>query len=351
MPEPVRVLLVVAHGGTGGMQVQVGLLARGLAAAGCEVAVAAGPGPLETDAVPRHELPALSASSAPRVAHALRRVIADVQPDVVHAHGLRLAPVLAAAARRRALVTCHGVDPVRARRTAAMVRLTRVPVASCGEGPRRLLASSGLRSRVLNNAVPDLPEPIGRLELASTFGLDPSTFLSIAPARLSPQKDPLTLVRAVAHAPGVSAVLVGGGPLEPDAHREVALLGLETRVVVAPWRDDARRLLAGADALCLSSTWEGQPTVVLEAMSAGIPVVATACVGTSDTVVDGRTGLLAPVGDHVALGAALARVARDAGLREGLVTAARVSVAAHALDVVVAAHLDAYDRLLHGGWL
>jgi glycosyltransferase involved in cell wall biosynthesis len=349
VPEPPRVLLVVAHGGHGGMQVQVSLLAAGLAQAGCEVAVAAGPGDLDVGGATVHRLPALTASSAVRFAAALRGAVRRTSPDVVHGHGLRLAPFLSAARGRRSLVTCHGVDPARARRTAAVVRLARVPVATCGEGPRRVLASVGITSRVLDNAVGPMPPPLGRTDVASRFGVDPATLLVVSPARLTPQKDPVTLVRALAHARVASAILIGGGPLADAVRDEVARAGLVGRVVVSEWRDDARAVLAGADVLALASVWEGQPTVVLEAMAAGVAVVATSCTGTRDTVVDGVTGLLAPPRDPVSLGAAIERAA-SATLRTQLADAARATAAAHEPAVVVAAHLDAYDRLIGGRW-
>jgi len=347
---PSRVLLVLAHGGRGGMQVQVGLLARSLAAAGCEVVVACGPGPVDVGDAPVARLPAMEARSAPRVVSSLRDVVADVAPDVVHGHGLRLAPFLAAVARRRSIVTCHGLDPDRARRTAAVTRLTAVAVAACGEGPRRVLGRVGLRSRVLDNAVPPMPAPLAREEVATRFGLPHGGLLVVSPARLTPQKDPVTLVRALAHARVASAVLVGGGPLDAEVRRAVAIEGLAERVAVVEWLDDVRGLIAGADVLALASVWEGQPTAVLEAMAAGVCVVATACTGTADTVVDGLTGLLAPVGDAVTLGSQLARAA-DPAVRARLAAAAALTAKAHDPTAVAAAHIDAYERLLAGRWL
>jgi glycosyltransferase involved in cell wall biosynthesis len=343
------VLLAVANGGSGGMQVQVSLLARGLAGAGCEVTVAVGPGDLDVGDVDVVHLPALSGGSAARFAGALRGIARRVAPDVVHGHGLRLAPFLAAADRRRALVTCHGLDPARARRAAALARLSRIRVAACGEGPRGVLATVGVASRVLDNAVPPMPVAIGRAALAERFGLDPGRLLVVSPARLTPQKDPVTLVRALAHARVADAVLVGGGPLDREVRDAVAREGLAGRVVVTEWLDDARAILAGADVVALASVWEGQPTVVLEAMAAGVAVVATSCTGTRDTVLDGVTGLLAPPRDAVALGAAIERAA-SAELRARLVGAARATAAAHRPAVVVAAHLDAYERLTTGRW-
>jgi glycosyltransferase involved in cell wall biosynthesis len=331
------------------MQVQVGLLAQGLAAAGCEVVIASGPGELDAGDVELRRLPALAARTAPAFVGALRGIVGELGPDVVHAHGLRLAPFVSLGLRRRSLVTCHGVDPARLPRTAWMVRATRVAVASCGEGPRRLLAAHGVASRVLNNAVPPMPAPIGRDALAGRFGLDPSTLLCVSPARLTDQKDPLTLVRALELAPGASGVLIGGGPLEGAVRAEVERLGVRGRVVVREWLDDARALLGGADVLGLASVWEGQPTVVLEAMAAGVAVVATGCPGTSDTVVDQVSGLLATPRDPVSLARALER-ACDASLRARLVAGGRAQAADHRLDVVVGEHLAAYRRLLAGSW-
>jgi glycosyltransferase involved in cell wall biosynthesis len=348
--QPPRALLVIANGGPGGMQVQVGLLAHGLRAAGWDVTVAAGPGDLDVGDVELRRLPELSAGSLAHVLRSLRGVVADLAPTIVHGHGLRLAPLLAASAHRRALVTCHGIDPARARRAATLARFSRVPVASCGEGPRRLLAAAGLHSRVLDNAVAPPPEATPRAELAREFGLDESLTIAVSPARLTPQKDPVTLVRALAAALDVAGVLIGDGPLASAVRDEVTRLGVADRVVVSPWRADARSLLGGADLLALASKWEGQPTVVLEAMAAGIPVVVTSCTGTADTVVDGLSGLLAPVGDAAALAVAMSRVASDRPLRDALVAVGRAQAVDHEASVVVAQHLDAYERVAAGRW-
>jgi len=70
-------------------------------------------------------------------------------------------------------------------------------------------------------------------------------------------------------------------------------------------------MLAGSDVLCLPSSVEGLPLVVLEAMAQGKPVVATAVGGTPELVVDGETGLLVPPGDAGALADALEEILRD----------------------------------------
>jgi glycosyltransferase involved in cell wall biosynthesis len=349
MSHAQRVLLVVANGGPGGMQVQVGLLAQGLADAGCEVTVACGPGDLDIGASTLVRLPALSVATAPRFSFALKRVIRASGADVVHGHGLRLAPVLSLVARTRSLVTCHGIDPSRVRRSTASVRLARVPVASCGTGPRLLLESVGIATRVLDNAVPSMPPALDRALVLERFALADAQLLAVSPARLSPQKDPLTLVRAIARCEGVSCVLLGGGPLEHEVRDEVRRLGLGARIAVSPWVRDARSVLAGADVLALSSRWEGQPTVMLEAMAAGVAIVATRCPGTREMVSDGVTALLGAPDDPSSLAAALER-AKDPGVRGAIASAASSQVRAHELDLVVDAHLEAYRAVLERRW-
>lgn len=349
VPQPTRVLLVVANGGPGGMQVQVGLLAGGLAAAGCEVAVACGPGDLDVGAATLLRLPEFSVGSAPSFFLALRRTVADVEPDVLHGHGLRLAPLLGALGRARSVVTCHGIDPLRVRRSTALVRVAGVPVAACGAGPQRLLALAGVAARVLDNAVPVMPPAAQRALTFERFALDEAPLLAVSPARLSPQKDPVTLVRAIAQTDGVSCVLLGGGPLEPEVREEIRRLGVGARVAVSPWVSDARAVLAGADLLALSSRWEGQPTVMLEAMAAGVAIVATDCPGTGELVRDGETAFLGSPGDPSSLARAFARAAEPAA-RAAVAEAARRDVRAHELGVVVANHLAAYRDVLEGRW-
>ena len=89
---------------------------------------------------------------------------------------------------------------------------------------------------------------------------------------------------------------------------------------------------------------------MLEAMAAGVAVVATSCTGTADTVVDGVTGLLAPPRDAVALGAAIGARRATRRFARRLADAARATAVGHEPDVVVAAHLAAYERLAEGRW-
>jgi glycosyltransferase involved in cell wall biosynthesis len=151
-------------------------------------------------------------------------------------------------------------------------------------------------------------------------------------ANFKAAKDHATLLRAAARVreavPEVRLLLVGQGPLEAETRRLADRLGLREAVVFAGFRTDARRLAAAFDVFALSSTYEGLPIALIEAMALGRPAVVTRVGGTPEVVTDGAYGLLVPPRDPAALAAALLRLLGDPGLRAAMGTAAR----ARALD-------------------
>jgi glycosyltransferase involved in cell wall biosynthesis len=162
----------------------------------------------------------------------------------------------------------------------------------------------------------DEPEPIEPLRLA-----DGPIVLEVA--RLAEVKGQRELIHALA---GLDAtgVLVGrdfeqDGAFERQLAAEVERAG--ARVVLAGYRPDAAALIEGCDVFCLPSHAEGLPLVLLEAMSRGKPVVASAVGGTPELVQDGQTGLLVPPGDVEALREALRRLLDDRELARRLGTA------------------------------
>lgn len=155
---------------------------------------------------------------------------------------------------------------------------------------------------------------------------DPRRPLVLGVACLKPQKDPLTSVRIAAAVarehPTARFELVGDGPLRADVERAIASEGLGERLRLIGWDLDVATRLARASALLLSSRFEGLPLVVLEAMAAGVPVVATAVDGTPEAVVEGESGLLFAPGDVAGGAAQLLRALREPELRARLIAGA-----------------------------
>ena len=171
----------------------------------------------------------------------------------------------------------------------------------------------------------------------------------ITVGRLAAPKDPVTLVRALArvHGSPFTATIVGDGPDRAAVEAEIRAAGLEGVVELAGERHDVPRLLADADVFVLSTRSEGAPLSVLEAMAAGLPVVASAVGGVPEIVADGATGLLVPPDDAAALAAALEQLLADAALRRRLGAAGRERVRVRFdLAELQRAHLELYAREL-----
>jgi glycosyltransferase involved in cell wall biosynthesis len=146
---------------------------------------------------------------------------------------------------------------------------------------------------------------------------------------------------------GYRAALVGDGPGLGEVVTALRARGLSDRVELLGARGDVSDVLARSDVFVLSSRSEGFPVSILEAMAAGLPVVATDVGGVAEAVVDGETGILVPAGDPEALAAALRRLVADPALRRRLGAAGRTR-AFRRFDVAHfrAEHLKLYRREL-----
>jgi len=163
--------------------------------------------------------------------------------------------------------------------------------------------------------------------------------------RLKAPKDLLTFVRALAHldGPPFRALVMGDGPERDRIEAELGRLGLGEVVQCLGERFDVGELLATADAFILSSRSEGLPVSILEAMAAGLPVVASSVGGVTELVVDGETGFVVPPGDATALSAALGRLVADGDLRRRMGAAGRARAEAlFDLPLFHRAHLRLY---------
>ena len=174
----------------------------------------------------------------------------------------------------------------------------------------------------------------------SAIPVGQSTFRVIAVGRLVPQKEFDLLLRAFAEVaprhPAWSLVLWGEGPERPALEQLVETLRLSTKATLPGLSPRAGGWIDGGGVFVLSSRFEGFPNVLLEAMAAGLPVIATDCLaGPAELIRDGENGLLVPAGEVAPLAAALDRLLKDAPLREQLSEGARESTRAYSPDRIL----------------
>lgn len=369
-----RILLVNSSSGIGGAETHIRQLTRGLVERGHEVHVASpSEGPLARavmESGARHHAAPMF-PDRPSVGQVLRiaRLVSELEPDVLHLHGIRAGLIGRLALLRGIAVpatpdrprpgvayTVHGAHflhyPPPLDRAYALVERTlqgvtdqtifvcRADMAACAragafDGRRGVVVLNGIegpaggggdrRDARASEAdspldpVPDLPD---------------SARLLLAVGRLVAPKDHATLLRATASAAerlralGAAVAIVGDGPLLPGLQalaQTLRLTGSTAEPALVHFlgaRDDVPALLARADALVLSSAWEGLPYVVLEAARAGVPTVSTAVGGVPETISHEESGLLVQAGDTEALGRAMARILEDDALRARLGAAA-----------------------------
>ena len=149
--------------------------------------------------------------------------------------------------------------------------------------------------------------------------------------RLTAQKAPLNLLEAFAMLPTelrqkTRLTFAGDGELRHQLDARIAELGLSEAVEVLGQCSNVNELMRKATLLVLPSLWEGMPNVVLEAMAAKLPVVATAVDGTTDLICDGKNGWLVPAGDPSALSAAIAEALTSPALRRTFAESAQTTV-------------------------
>lgn len=170
-------------------------------------------------------------------------------------------------------------------------------------------------------------------------------------ARLHAKNDHATLLRAFERVsvcwPEARLLLLGRGPEEPRLGALSAALGISARVRFEGEQPDVAPYLHQMDLYVQPSVAEGMPNSILEAMAAGLPVVATSAGGTPEVVVDGETGLLVPPRDPVALADAILRLLNDPPVAEVFGRAGRARVEANFGEGLMLKRLEALlDQLV-----
>jgi glycosyltransferase involved in cell wall biosynthesis len=356
--RPLTVMHINTERGWRGGERQTLWLAHGLERAGHRSILVARPGqPLAKRAAKAglEVIPSTPGSELDiAAARLIRRAILVNGVDIVHAHTAHAVALAAMASRRtpaRMVLTRRTAFRLRGnpftrwkyRRAAAMIAISR-----CVKGE---LVAGGMNEaniEVIPSGVPIDRHviPASRAEL----GVPDDAPLVVMVGALTREKDPLTFVRGVAVARerlrAIRSLVVGDGPLREAVDSEIARLSIGDTLQLTGHRSDADSIIAAADLLALSSAQEGLGSVILDAMALGKPVVATDAGGIPEIVMAGETGLLVPVGDHRALGEAIARVLSDRELAARLTAGARALAPRYSMEEVVARTAALYERVL-----
>jgi len=266
-----------------------------------------------------------------------RRALQDLKPDLLSTHTAKAGFVGRVAAWTLgipSIFTVHGwqfaegISPFQRLVVEGLERFTAKicrKIISVSEYDREL----ALRRKVvppekmitIHNGMPDVPKELVRwlshneddsslpLHKRESASLDAPTMRPLSPvrlimvARLQPQKDHPTLFRALAELTdrNWTLELVGDGPDREALQSLARELEVADRVIFSGQRLDVPQRLKDSDVFVLATRWEGFPRSILEAMRAGLPVVATDVGGCRESVVDGETGFLVPREDPVQL--------------------------------------------------
>ena len=251
------------------------------------------------------------------------RLLRQLAPDVVHANlaspwSCQYAVAAAGLARRPQVVAVYqlAVPPLSERQRRAKRLTARAIDRHVGVGERtsreieKLVRLPRGSVHTIHNGVPERDTAVAperqRPPRVGTIG------------RLEPQKGMDVLIRAFAHVKDASLLIVGDGSERGRLEKLARDVGVSDRIEWKGWSDEARRYLPSLDIFVLPSRSEGFPLAVLEALLAGIGVIASDVGSVAEAIRDGETGLLVPPEDPGALAAALRRLLADRALSRRL---------------------------------
>lgn len=299
--------------------------------------------------------------------HRLAGLALEEKPDLIHVHSRRGADTYggraAAAAGVPAILTrrVQSAEPgiwlqFKYRGYAAVVA-----ISSAIEHELLRLGIAPAKLRLIPSAVDTdsfRPDADARRRLTERYDLPEGAVLAGAAAQFIPRKGHDFLLRCAqalgsgAHpeAADLHILLFGRGPEEQAVRREARVLGLDDRMHFCGFESDWPSLLPGLELLLHPARREGLGAVVLEAMSAGVPVVASAVGGIVDVIEDGVDGCLVPPDDLTGWRDAVLDLLVDRGKRERLAAAARAKVESHyTIQRMTDSYLDLYREITADG--
>lgn len=289
-------------------------------------------GALEREAADRSlRFRVLSGGRIRRALQALKHFLAE-RPDIVHVHNptsLQYAALSKLVAPSKIVVTLHGDHDTHARLGSALewwLTSATVIVSHAAGRTLQLPRQAGKFTVVHNGIAPAESSARDRASVRAELAAG-NRLVGIMVARIDGRKGHLTLIEAAktlaAQHANVALWVVGDGGRRHEVEARAAAHGLGEMMSFLGRRSDIDRLLEGADLFLLPSDIEGLPLSVLEAMSHGLPVIASNIGGIPEIITDGKEGFLVSAGDASALAAAIQKISSDAVLRETMGKAAR----------------------------
>lgn len=290
---------------------------------------------MNTLGVPTHTLP-IHRDLDPALIGRLAGHLRDTQADAVHTHLIHadLHGALAAlgAGTRRLYCSGHNDDPFRRRLPIRLFQAWFWRKANAGiaisEAVRQFMIrvefAPPSKIRTIHygldaNTMPTVPDIRNRLR--AELGLAPDVLVVGSVCRLIEQKGLVYALQAFRHIADISSahyVLVGDGPLREALSAQAVSLGIADRVHFLGWRPDARALYPAFDVFLMPSLWEGFGLVILEAMAARLPVIASRVSALPEIVADGVTGYHSVPGDPTSIATRLRTLLTDPHQRRAM---------------------------------
>lgn len=355
-----RVMLVIQSLRVGGAETMVENLSYALVREGCAVLVVVlQPGEtMLTERMRKYGVDLVILGKRPgfdpSVSGRLAVIMRDFQPDVVHSHLPILQYVVPAAKKAHVSNLVHTLHSLADKETTSTLK--RVINRMCY---RKGLVTPVALSEENKQSIKNLYEIGDSQAFVVANGVELTAFSSkqdfgiYGRARLChigrfvDAKNHAALVLAAEHlkADGFDCIfdLYGDGPLYETTKELVASRGLMDSFVFHGLTDDVPNVLRNADIFVFPSVYEGMPMVLVEAMAAGLPIVASAVGGIPDMLEDGKSALLCEP-DAASVVTAVERLLSDEGLRKSLGMAARERAADFSSDAMARAYLSVYKR-------
>ncbi len=295
-----------------------------------------------------------------RLPRRLARQLRAWRPDLIHVHSRRGADLYGGIAARRERLPAVLTRRVESHEPASWQRFKYRPYQALIAISARIaeaLTQAGIEPARVHTVPSGVdttkfrPQRDAGARLRREFGLPAAAPVVAMIAQLIPRKGHAALLDAlsvvVGPQPDLHVVLFGQGPEEPLLRREVQRRGLEGRVRFAGFRADMPQLLPGIDVVVHPAFREGMGVALLEAMSAGVAVIASSEGGISEVIEDGVHGRLIRPGESATLADALIGLLADAPARRAMGVAARRHVQQRFSSTrMVEGNLDVYRGLL-----